>query len=339
MYKLIIRLLLKYGILKILSAQESFFKVSVLAKKVKLSPELIQLNYTKLSPIANPDIISYKEDNTIYLWFLKKQKRSEKILIPESFLIYKALQSRQDAVFVFTTEPKQVYVLKQKKLLAAYISYDTIDAPAISIVKDEYDLKDLEILSAKEHSILLQTGLEKLAFGDLLAFMRFKVNKESLKKFFIEQLTYPIILLLFTYMFVSYTQGYFLQKKENTLLQKYQTLKTKNTDVKNAIRKHNKEVEKLERFFQKEFVPIGPFKITHDLYKIITPKDKATITFLSIVDTHILIKIKTTDGSIKYLERLNHIPYLRDIVIDSTFNHRNGYKTYAFSMRIKADHE
>ncbi len=339
MHKLIIQLLLKYDVLKVIPMQESFFKVSSLTKKVKLSPELIQLNYAKLSPIANPTILSYKEDNVIYLWFVQKQKLHEKILIPESFLIYKALRNRQKGVFVFETVPKQIYVLKEKRLQAAFTTYESANTASISIIKDEYDLKDLEVLDVNEHKKLLENELERLTVKELFTFMQFKMDKENLKKFFVQKLTYPIVSLLFIYMIVTYAQGYFMQKKEDALTQEYQTLKTKNSNVKNAIRKHNREVEKLEKFFKTEFEPIDPLKITYDLYKIITPKDKATVSFFSVTNGIVKIKIKTKDDAIKYLKRFNAIAYLTDIVIDNTFKQRDGYKIHTFTMKLKAENE
>ena len=339
MHKLIIQLLLKYDVLKVIPMQESFFKASLLTKKVKLSQELIQLNYTKISPIANPTILSYKEESTIYLWFVKKQQLNEQIIIPESFLLYKALQKRGEGVFVFDTVPKQVYVLKDKKLQAAFTSYEATDSPSLSIIKDEYDLKNLELLDANKYKKLLENELEKLSLKELFAFTQFKMDKENLKKFFVQKLTYPIVSLLFLYMFVTYVQGYMMQNKEDALTQEYQTLKTKNADVKNAIREHNRKVKKLEQFFKTEFEPVEPLKITYDLHKIVTSKDMATVTFLSVTNGNVKIKIKTNDDAIKYLKRFNAIGYLTNVVIDNTFKPRSGYKIHTFTMKIKANNE
>jgi hypothetical protein len=339
MHKLITQLLLQYDILKVIPMQESFFKVSTLTQKVKLSPELVQLNYEKLSPLANPTILSHKEESSIYLWFVKKQQLEEKILIPESFLIYKALQNTQEGVFIFETVPKQVYILKEKKLQAAFVSYESADSSSIGIIKDEYDIKNLEIFSKQEHEKMLDNALEKLTLKELLAFAQFKINKENLKKFFVEKLTYPIVSLLLLYMFVSYAQGYFMQKKVDELTQEYQILKTKNSNVKNAIREHNREVEKLEQFFKTEFGAVEPFKATFDLYKIILPKDEATVSFFSFTNGIIKIKIKTKDNAVKYLKRFNASAYLKDIVIDNTYKQSDGYKVHTYSMKIKAENE
>lgn len=339
MHKLMIQLLRKYGILKVISMQESFFKVSALTKKVKLSPELIQLNYEKLSPVENPTILSYKEENLIYLWFVKKQQLNEKILIPESFLIYKALRHKQDGIYIFKTFPKQVYVLKEKRLQAAFVSYETTDSATLNIVKDEYELTNLQIFDGKEHDKVLQRELERLSFSELLAFLQFKIDRDNLQQLFIQKLTYPLVSLLFLYMLVSYLQGYFMQKKVDTLTKEYQTLKTKNSNVKNAIRKHNQEVDKLEQFFATEFEAVEPFQATNDLYKIILPKDKATVNFFSVTNDTVKIKIKTKDNAIKYLKRFNDIKYFKDIVIENTFRQRDGYKIHTYTMKVKADHE
>jgi len=339
MHKFLIELLLKYDFLEIVPMQGSFFKASILKQKVKLSPELLQLNYEKLSPIANPIILSYMQEDTIYIWFLKETSRDKKILIPESFLIYKALQNNHDGIFVFQTDPKQIYVLKEKKLQTAFVSHESIDSPTISIMKDEYNFTNVQIFDKKEHDKIVQNQLQRITFQELFAFMQFKIDRENLKKFFLEKLTYPIVSLLFLYMLVSYTQGYFLQKKQDTLMKEYQTFKTKNSEIKNAIRKHNKTVEKLQKFLKTEFEPVDPFGVVYDLYKVITKKDEATVEYFSFNNNNIKVKIKTHDNAIKYLKRFNTISYLKDVVIENTYKQSDGYKLHSYTMKIKEEDE
>ena len=337
MHKSLIQLLVKYGMLEIIPMQEGFFKLSTLTKNVKLSPELLQLNYAKLSPIANPAIVSYKEENSVYLWFFQKHRLHSTFCIPESFLLYRSLRDEGDGVFVFDTTPKQVYVLKEKRLQAAFLVHGKYESANIALMQDEYDLEKVLHFDANEYSRRLEQALENLSVYDFSHFMQVKLDREYVKRFFIEKLTYPIVSLLGVYMLVSYLQGYFMEQKEQALMQEYQTLKTKNTDLKNSIRLHNKEVKQLEDFFRAEFVPVEPFTVVYDLYKVITPKDKAIVTFLSVNNNNIKIKIQTNDSAIKYLKRFNAINYLKDVVIDNTFKHRSGYKIHTFSMKIKGD--
>jgi len=339
MQKLIVRLLLKYQILQVIGAKETFFKTSLLAKKVKLSPELIKLNYEKLSPIKNPAILSYKDEDLLYLWFLNRDIADDKILIPESFLLYKSLHTKEDGIYVFETSPSQIYVIRAKKLKTAFSSHVSADTINLSIIKNEYALNNVEVLSKKEHDKLLQNALETLSLRELFTFTQLKIDKEHIKNFFIDKLTYPLVSLLFAYMLVSYTQSYFMQKKVNALTQEYQSLKSKNSKLKNAIRTHNRDVEKLQSFLEKEFAPVEPFKVVNGLYEVIKPDDKSSVNFLSITNGMIKIKIQTKDNAIKYLKRFNSVPYLTDIILDNTYKPRNGKKVDTFTMKIKSDHE
>lgn len=339
MRKTITELLLKYDILQIVSMEESFFMHSTLAKDVKLSAELIQLNFVKLSPVPNPVVISYKEGEELYLWFVKQEKRDAKILLPESFLIYKALKEKQEGIFVFKTHPKRIYVLKERKLQAAFVSYETIDDLGIELIKDEYDLDNSAVYDAQMYDRLKQKALQELSVFELLNFIQIDLDKESLKTIFVEKLSYPLISLLVLYMTVTYLQGYFLEKRADALMQEYQKFKNQNSKTKSAIRKHNEEVEKLEDFFQKEFDPVDPFKVVFDLSKVVAPRDKATVTYLTITNGRIKIRIESDDDAIKYLKRFNAIPYLEEIVIENTFKPRNGHKMHTYTMKIKAAHE
>ena len=339
MRKTIIKLLQKHDILQIVSMQESFFMHSTLAKDIKLSAELIELNFVKRSPIQNPIVLSYKEDADLYLWFVKQDKKDAKILVPESFLIYKALRQKREGVFVFETEPKQIYVLKERKLKAAFVSYETIDVLGIELIQDEYDLDSSVVFDAQMFQQLKQKALQELSLVELFSFTQIHLERENLKTLFVEKLSYPLISLLVLFMAVTYMQGYFLEKRADALMQEYQKLKNQNSKTKSAIRKHNEEVEKLENFFQKEFDPIDPFKVIYDLSKVITPKDKATVTYLTITNGRIKIRIESDDDAIKYLKRFNAIPYLEEIVIENTFKPRNGHKMHTYTMKIKAVHE
>jgi len=130
-----------------------------------------------------------------------------------------------------------------------------------------------------------------------------------------------------------------MQKKIDALTQEYHSIKSQNLKFKNAIRRHNKDVKRLQDFLHNQFTSIEPFKAINSLYKVIKPKDKSHVTFLSVVNGVLTIKIQTNDNAIKYLKRFNSLPYFTDIILQNTYHPVNTEKIITFTMKLKSRHE
>jgi len=329
-----LKILLKYKIAQIISMQESFFYYANLPKDIKLSNDLITLNYEKYSPFRNPEIITYKNSQQLYIWFTQLSLDSL-LLIPEAFLLYKSLQKEGDGIYIFDTSPMKVFILKDTKLLASFVT-DEMDAISLNILKNEYQIEKDTIFSKEEWEKRYLYMVNNIRIKDLYQFLKISLSYQDLYQLFIEKLTYPFIALLVFSMGISYFQSYLMQKKIDVLLEKYHTLKEHNSDIKKAIHKHNAEIRKYKAFEEQELNTPEPYKILYDFSKVIKKDDKAILKSFEFTNDTLQITLETKDGAIKYLKRLNAMPYFKNVVIQNSYkNKKTGAKSIRYSIELE----
>jgi len=328
-----IRYLLKYNLLSIIPTQKLFFLASDVPQGTKLSRELLMLNYEKKSPFKNPYICYYQEKSALYVWFCKTKQFKELLVVPENFIIYKALQELPDGMFLFDGQVQLLLVLQQKRLVAQFV---VSDASEVVVAQEEYNCKNVTHLSEKQYQDYFNEGLQKVTLNDLRQFANINLSKEKVQNFVMQKLAYPFVVVLAFYMLVTYAQGYFMQQTINTLTQKYQTLKKQNTKTKEAVRHHNQTVRKLNSFVKHELSNINPLQVLYDLNKIILPTNKAKIIYLDIASNLVNLRIQTkNDDGIKYLQRLNKLAYVKEVIITNTFKRRDGVKVFSYAITLK----
>jgi len=330
-----LELLLKYGVAEIVPMQKSYFHVAILPKKIKFSKELIRLNYEKLSPFDNAYILTYLEDKRLYLWFTQL-KNLKKIVIPEAFLIYQQLKMKNDGIYIFDTEPKKVFIIKNNLLENTFVSTETDDT-ILNILKVEYLFEKYFLLSSNDFNCLYKKALKKITILELYNFSQISLTKESIQRFFIQKLTYPFIFFMLFYIGITYTQAFFMQQKIDKLTEAYNVLKNKNHLIKDAIKKHNIEVDNYKKFINTELYSYDPYSVLYDMYSIINKGENTFIKSMEIANNHVKLMIQTNENAIKYLNRLNEIPYFKRVVIENNF-HKKGTKekiiTYSIDMKV-----
>lgn len=328
-----IHFLQKYNIVSIVPMRESIYKYLRLPKKIKLSRELLQINYAKYSPFVSPQIISYQNRDDLLLWFIKKKSFTQPILLPEEFLIYKALQKEQDTIFIFSTEPKRVYVIKNHKLVSAFFSYDTNET-ICKMLKNEYLIERCIEQSASLYEKYKNDAVKNISFLELIRFSQLHFSKEQVKNFFIQKLSYPIIAMLILYMGTVYMQTYFMQQHVEQLTKEYNALKMKNKKTKSLIKKHNRNVDDLQKLLNTEFVSRDPFSVLYSMGDIIKKGEDTTLLALQIQKNRVILKIKSKQSAIKFLKRLNALAIFNNVIIENTFKMRDNYKVYTYNFLL-----
>lgn len=329
----IIQFLIRYNLLSIIPSKELFFLASDVPQGTKLNKELIAFNYEKRSPFKNPFICYYQEKDFLYIWFTKAKTFKALFVIPESFFIYKALQGMGDGIFLFEGETKLLFIMRKNRLLG---QFSVNDASEITVAQEEYNFKSVTTLSSVEYQDYLRKGLKKVQLADLRYFANIDFSKEKVQDFILQKLTYPLVAILGFYMLVTFTQAYFMQSKVTKLTQKYKILQQQNTKTKEAIVQHNQAVQKLNSFAKEELSVVNPLQIIYDLNKIILPSDKAKVLYVEITSNLVQLRIQTKkDDGIKYLQRLNKLSYVKEVIIANTYTRKGGIKVYNYAITLK----
>lgn len=328
------RILSKYNFITVLPFQETFLHASTLHKNVKLSKELLRLNYLKYSPFTNPNIITFTQEKSIILWFYKQAVQTP-VVVPESYLLFKELKNRQaNAIYVIYDDVVKVLIIKESLLVSTF-TLEALDDNAIAISMDEFQIFKRVDISADEYSALKASALASLNVKELLQFNQLNLDKKILLNRFVEYASYPVAGLIAFAILVSYTQESMLKREIESLKETYKVEKSKNQEIKELINEHNSEVRKWESFASNELAYVEPITLLESVYSIFKDEENAHLVDLSITTNKMSLKITTDKNPVVFLNRLNEIKYFSSVIIQNTHAPKNSMKIITYDIEIK----
>ncbi len=306
-----------------------FFESKPLPAGVKLSSEMIRLNYIRLSPLREVKILSYHSRSRLYLWFVPPELIRARIPIPENFLLYLGVE-KQDGIYRVAGDSPWAFVVEEGELRSTFPLHDPM---ALRVTMEEYDLREFREIDRQERERLLRLGRSRLRPADLAQFVDLKISRERLLPTLIERGTYPLLGVLALYAFVSYIQGERMQSELEQLSTRYRVLKEQNAPLKKKIRAYNRQVRFLEEFADRELAGIDPMQLLYDLIGLIRPGEDTRFTNLQVGSGEIRLSLESGEDPVTYLNRLNHLGYLRNVVIHSSRKLRkSNKKIYTYLM-------
>ena len=244
--EIIFKNLIKKKIIKFSKMEENFFIYKKLDKKIKLSQEIIKINYSSESPFLENEtnITSVSEENYLYLWFSKKNESQR--YLPESLLLFRHLvKNYQDAVCVFHGDVNRVLIIKNSMLMASFVKRN-ISERDLLLMKDEYFLDAEVIFDKDEYESFLKRSYKYLLPYDLLSILNIQLDLKRTLNSMIQWSALP--LLISSIVLTGLIAGYdFYQKAENEkLFNIFKESAKSTTEIKNSV---NKNEELSEVFF------------------------------------------------------------------------------------------
>jgi len=328
------KILSKYKLIKILPFQDTFFHALSLPKKITLSKELLALNYAKYAPYKSPNIIDLLQDNYLMLWFYQKEL-PETIIIPESYAIFKELVLlNEDAIYVMQDDIVKIIVIKDKKLLNAFVLHE-LDDVTIKLSMDESQVFKRVNIEKGEYESILKKSLNAISFKDFYAFNRIDLDKKTLLNKLVNKASYPLALLIVFTIFVSFTHEYLLESKITKLQNIYKAKRAKNKEIQRYIKSHNMEIKKQNSFAKKELLQIPSMLLLDSIYSIFKGKDKAHLIDVSINTNKIAVKIQTDVNPVIFLNRLNEIKYFSRVIIQNSYKPRDAMRIISYDIEVK----
>ncbi len=305
------------GLVNIIPSEDTFFKSVEVPKNIKLTPELVKINYQHLSPFPSGDIIFYKTKNLIYLWFVKYPLlEDKKVNIPEGYFVYKNFKSKKNAVVIVKKENSVIVsVIKDGELISQFTLTTNLAVnldDRIELLKKEYSLKNPEILKINAKELKYRTDLK-----DIIVFSRIQLNKESIKDFFIENIKIPLIIILlgisiYDIFLLNYLEKE-KEKKKNTLYQ----LKKENAEIKNLLYKLEDESKFWNSFLKREMKFENIYNVLSDIGKILKEKN-GKFESLDYSGNLIDLWIKTKSKSTTLIDKLVKTGYFEEVKIISS---------------------
>ncbi len=331
MIKRILEFLVSKHYISILPIESSFFKYFTFEQPVKMNDEAVRLNYSHLSPFSKSDIVYKNEGNILYIWFYERDFYKSKLLIPESYLIYKYFKN-ENALVILKDEIQKVVVIKDKKLLSQ-ISKKSFDEKFLNLLKKEYSI-DKEIkLSLSEYNDILQKAFYRLSLKDIFGFSRFSIDKSFFERA-LEKTALPILFIVFSIIAIEYVEYFYIQKTISSKTKEYREIKRKSDSIRREIEDFENEAKKYINFkkhHQEPFYKLTILSFIGDVLK----KNKSTFIYTNLAGGDAVVVVKTPNPS-KVLNDLLSSKYFPDLRLISSRKERDRNETVRFEGKYSA---
>jgi len=317
----------------ILPANESFFFKVKFEKKVKLTDELIALNYKKHAPYKNPNFKTLTENQNLYIWFYEQEINS-KLIIPESYLLFNFFKEKYANALlnIDLGNSHCILIIKNSLLVNSYTMLED-DKNIVDMERNRFGIEQYIKIDKSRYIEIKREAVESLSLQDLYKWTDINVQKEGLFANIVNKIAYPLALLLFFTMAVE--QYHVREVKANLakVEEAYTLAKSKNDDIREKINSEEKKEEKWLNFVHKELPYEDSLTIFTHISKAFNEK-KFTFESFTIVGSKLKITIKTQEDFIEGLNVLNTIDVLKDVALKYT-NKKRHVATYEATLLSK----
>jgi len=332
--EVLVNYLLKKQIIKLSYIENSFFLYKKLDKKVKLTSEVITLNYSSESPysLKSSFISSIIDNENLYLWFTKG---SDARYLPESYTIFRRLLTKyQDVICVIEGSPNRVIVIKGSTLVASFAKH-TISLLDKKLIEDEYQIETIFTLSEKEYKNYIEESLKFLTINDLLNILNIKIDfKETFTKT-VYFLALPLLIssIVITLLLAGYS--FYLDDKKELLNKEFKTNQQSNREFKRTIVENENENEVYHELLN-EFKYVDKTIALSNILKI-TEDMNMTMFYIKIYDKNVNFIVKTSNtGQIPtYTKKLFETDQFEDVKNVNSRKIKNSILEVTMNAKLK----
>lgn len=316
----------------VLPIEDSFFFKAKFEKKVKLSDELIGLNYKKHAPFKNPFFTTLMENKNLYIWFYQKEIDA-KLILPEGYLLFSFFKDKNPNTLL-SIEANNGYLILVIKDDVLVNSYDLVeeDEALIAIEMNKHGLSSCLKVTQKEYMKAKDEAFNALSFQDLYKWANFNIENRDLLSTILNRVSYPLAFLLF---FMMALEIYHVNKVEERLAEveaSYSEAKSKNDDIREKINSENEKEQKWIEFVHRELPYADALTMMTTISKAFSQKEFVFKSF-SIVGSRVKLDMTTKENFIVGLNILNKIDGLKNVALKRTNKKR---KTVSYEATIKA---
>jgi hypothetical protein len=330
----LVNYLLKKQILKLSSIEKSFFLYKKLDKKIKLNQEIITINYSSESPyLKEESVVSSIIDGTnLYLWFTKSGNGR---YLPESYIIFRRLlKEYQDVICIVEGKTNKVIVIKDNNLIASFSKFN-ISTRDERLIKSQYQVENIVILTEKEYTKYLNESLKFLRITDLLDILNIKIDTKELLSKSVYFLALPLLIssIVITLLLAGYS--FYLNGKKEILHEVFKENQFSNKEVKNDIQKNEKE-NLMYKDLSQEFQYVDKSTALSNILKI-TDEMNMTIYYIKIYEKNVDFIVKTKNSILisAYIKKLFQTNQFEDVKNLNTRKMKESIVEVTMSAKLK----
>ncbi len=254
-----------FSFIEILPVEDTYFLRETVPENVRLTYQLVKLNYMEKSPFKNGDLVYMQKDNHVYIWFIKYSLPEEnKIYIPESYLLVKNYQINTGFLIIEKENSFNILVVKNKDLVSQ-VSYKKKPyevEKVLKLLEKEYSLDSPEIKEIKKPEY-------KYTLKDIILFSNLSFNREEILRLILKNISIPISVFLFSIVIYKVVNYHYLKVEKERLAKELISLKKENLPIKEKIRLLQEKSKFWNSFYERELKYPFVIDVIYHLAKVI----------------------------------------------------------------------
>lgn len=300
--------------INILPVEDSFFFKVKFEKKVKLTDELIALNYKKNAPYKNPFFTRLMEEQNLYIWFYEK-KLNAKVVIPEAYLMFDFFKEKNPETLLLIERDDFfiVLIIKDNILQNSYTIVEE-DKSLIAMEMNKYALRSFQKIDKKEYLQSKEKALESIGFKEFYKWNSLKVENTNVLPKVVNFAAYPLAFLLAFIMAVEVYHFKEVEKRLDIVEERYFEIKSKNDDIREKINHEDAKEQKWVEFVQRELPYVDSVETFMRISKAFAEEEVIFKSF-SIVGSRMKLTIETKKDFIVGVNILNEVEGLKNVAL------------------------
>ncbi|RLF88325.1 hypothetical protein DRN43_06105 [Thermococci archaeon] len=309
-----------------------FFKIVDLPRGVKkVDRQFVEFNYANLSPYSNPSYFFSVKDGKLMLWFYPQPPSPYPVVLPLGYIATFLEKSGTKLIKVPLSKDNVALFLIVEGVLVSEVVHRGEEGGrrnTIEMIKKKHRIEEIEIVELAEEGELIRRGLESLSFLETLNLFIFPLFSLNLFKKIIDEVRFPLILLLIALMVNDYSHYVLLGKRAEALRFELKELKEANLLIESRLKEIKKYTRLWEAFYKKEFQGVPLLDIAERVAESVQ-EAKGQISWLRLHDDKLTAYLIAKDLA-NLIEALMHTGLFEEIKIVGTVRkERKGKREWA----------
>lgn len=304
-----------FRLFQVVPIENTYFLPVKIAKKVKLSPAMVHLNYLSRSPFSNASIIYVRRKEDLYLWFSRQDNPSSQIMIPEAYLLYLTqADDLKEGIIVFRKPACTAYLVVKSATLMAQVVVEQErcteehHTDLISLLSREHSLSDPPVVSI-DSSAELRPNWRAVQHC-----LHWDINPSQLLRRSFELVQGPLIVYLTILMTYQLFVIQWIDGEHSRLHKQLVELKDSNRPIKNRYGTLQKEIDFWTRFAKNEIYHPNLQQVLEVVAAAVVDDSGAIIRF-NYSGHNATARIQTKSGASKLVRNLLASGYFKEVKV------------------------
>lgn len=294
-------------LMTILTLEECYFKRIASEKKLKLTDELLHLNFERYSPFPHPSIYAFTSEHSCYVWFAKRAPRRQ-FVVPEALILfYRIRQQYDNVILLLEGEGRDAVLVVKEGELEASVMTTPHHATLLEQLQEKYGI---DVVVRKDREQRAALAAEATDRFPLAAMARIFYRGIDVRQELIAvsgAVAYPLAVVLVGGVLIDATTSYILNRQLDAQKGAYLAAKEANDPYRTAMQEKMELESNVAMLSEREFSTPDLRNILHGLTRVAAEHnatlltmnaglERTVVTFVSAKDNVVILNALTKAG-------------------------------------------